>query len=71
MSRDAAFPVGTQRSAEIAGQAHGSNGRDHVLIGKERNDIGRPGDAGYPTRGIVTAGAECTTAIETIPFKKM
>lgn len=27
--------------------------RDHVLIGKERTDIGRPNDAGYPTRGIV------------------
>ena len=27
--------------------------RDHVLIGKERHDIGRPGDAGYPIRGIV------------------
>ncbi len=28
--------------------------RDHVLIGRERQDIGRPGDAGYPVRGIVT-----------------
>lgn len=27
--------------------------RDHVLIGKERTDIGRPQDAGYPIRGIV------------------
>ena len=27
--------------------------RDYVLIGKERHDIGRPGDAGYPIRGIV------------------
>ena len=27
--------------------------RDHVLIGKERTDVGRPNDAGYPTRGIV------------------
>jgi arylsulfatase A-like enzyme len=30
-----------------------SAGRDHVLIGKERTDIGRPHDWGYPTRGIV------------------
>jgi arylsulfatase A-like enzyme len=30
--------------------------RDHVLIGKERTDVGRPQDAGYPIRGIVTAG---------------
>ena len=28
--------------------------RDHVLLGKERNDVGRPHDGGYPTRGIVT-----------------
>jgi len=26
--------------------------RDHVLIGKERHDVGRPGDVGYPIRGI-------------------
>lgn len=29
--------------------------RDHVLIGKERHDIGRPQNGGYPIRGIVTA----------------
>ena len=28
--------------------------RDHVLIGRERQDVGRPADAGYPVRGIVT-----------------
>lgn len=28
--------------------------RDHVLIGRERQDIGRPQDTGYPVRGIVT-----------------
>jgi arylsulfatase A-like enzyme len=27
--------------------------RDHILIGKERHDIGRPNDWGYPIRGIV------------------
>lgn len=27
--------------------------RDHVLIGKERHDVGRPGDQGYPIRGMV------------------
>jgi|GEM_PF-600106 len=27
--------------------------RDHVLIGKERTDIGRPHDWGYPIRGLV------------------
>jgi N-sulfoglucosamine sulfohydrolase len=28
--------------------------RDHVLIGRERQDVGRPNDGGYPVRGIVT-----------------
>ena len=28
--------------------------RDHALIGRERQDVGRPQDAGYPVRGIVT-----------------
>ena len=27
--------------------------RDHVIIGRERNDLGRPHDQGYPVRGIV------------------
>ncbi|WP_020527871.1 sulfatase family protein [Flexithrix dorotheae] len=27
--------------------------RDHVLIGKERHDVGRPNDWGYPIRGII------------------
>ncbi len=27
--------------------------RDHALVGKERHDVGRPHDAGYPIRGIV------------------
>jgi arylsulfatase A-like enzyme len=30
--------------------------RDHVLIGKERHDVGRPNDYGYPIRGIVQDG---------------
>jgi N-sulfoglucosamine sulfohydrolase len=30
--------------------------RDHVLIGKERTDAGRPNDAGYPVRGIIRDG---------------
>ncbi len=38
------------RSAE-SGQVDAS--RDHVLIGKEKHDVGRPNDAGYPIRGIV------------------
>ena len=30
--------------------------RDRVLVGKERNDVGRPNDEGYPIRGIVKDG---------------
>lgn len=30
--------------------------RKFVLIGKERNDVGRPGDKGYPVRGIIMDG---------------
>ncbi len=30
--------------------------RDHVLIGRERNDVGRPHDEGYPVRGIIKDG---------------
>ncbi|MCL1921321.1 MAG: sulfatase [Kiritimatiellaeota bacterium] len=37
--------------AEGAGRV--AAGRDHVFIGRERNDVGRPKDAGYPVRGIV------------------
>ena len=28
--------------------------RDHVLLGRERTDVGRPGDVGYPVRAIRT-----------------
>jgi arylsulfatase A-like enzyme len=27
--------------------------RDHVLVGKERTDVGRPQDQGYPIRGLI------------------
>ncbi|MBN2294752.1 MAG: sulfatase, partial [Pirellulales bacterium] len=30
-----------------------SPARDHILIGKERHDVGRPHDWGFPVRGIV------------------
>ena len=39
-------------TAEEGGQV--TPERDHVLIGKERHDVGRPNDRGYPIRGIVT-----------------
>lgn len=27
--------------------------RDHVILGQERHDVGRPGDAGYPVRSLI------------------
>jgi len=50
--------------AEITGRSLGNimqslddglieSSRDHVLLGKERTDIGRPQDWGYPTRAII------------------
>jgi arylsulfatase A-like enzyme len=41
------------RSERSAGRVEA--GRDHVLLGRERTDVGRPGDAGYPVRAIRTA----------------
>ncbi len=38
--------------SDKAGQVNPA--RDHVLIGRERTDVGRPNDWGYPVRGIVT-----------------
>jgi len=35
---------------------HTGKGRDFVLLGKERHDVGRPDDTGYPIRGIVKDG---------------
>jgi arylsulfatase A-like enzyme len=34
-------------------RARVDSGRDHVLVGKERHDVGRPHDGGYPIRGII------------------
>jgi N-sulfoglucosamine sulfohydrolase len=31
-------------------------GRDHLLIGQERHDVGRPGDVGFPVRGLYRDG---------------
>jgi len=30
--------------------------RDHAIVGRERNDVGRPHDEGYPVRGIAKDG---------------
>lgn len=40
----------SERSGRVVPQ------RDHVLLAKERNDVGRPNDEGYPIRGIVKEG---------------
>jgi arylsulfatase A-like enzyme len=39
----------------FAGEGDGINNpeRNYVVFGKERHDVGRPADAGYPIRGIV------------------
>jgi arylsulfatase A-like enzyme len=38
----------------LAGKSIGAaSQRDHVLIGQERHDVGRPHDWGYPIRGII------------------
>jgi N-sulfoglucosamine sulfohydrolase len=30
--------------------------RKHIIVGRERNDVGRPNDNGYPVRGIIEDG---------------
>jgi arylsulfatase A-like enzyme len=40
--------------SEKTGQVDPS--RDHVILGRERNDVGRPNDEGYPIRSIVKGG---------------
>lgn len=38
-------------NSDVDGQVNSE--RDHVLLGKERHDVGRPYDWGYPVRGII------------------
>ncbi len=38
---------------EDARRGNVGNKRDYTLIGKERHDVGRPNDVGYPVRGII------------------
>lgn len=45
--------AGRSLSDIFRSQPSGAPARDHVLIGQERHDIGRPHDWGYPIRGIV------------------
>jgi len=39
-----------------AGNDPGPPFRDHVIFGKERHDVGRPNDQGYPIRGMIRDG---------------
>jgi len=40
----------------FANRSENSEYRNHTLIGKERHDVGRPHDQGYPVRGIIKDG---------------
>lgn len=42
---------GSSLVALLKGES-GARGREVMVFGKERTDIGRPGDVGYPSRGI-------------------
>lgn len=48
-------PAGRALQDVFAGRA-ADPPRDHVLIGQERHDVGRPDDTGYPVRGIIKDG---------------
>jgi N-sulfoglucosamine sulfohydrolase len=46
-------PITGKSLIDIFAQSPASEARDYVLLGKERHDVGRPNDQGYPVRGIV------------------
>jgi len=37
-------------------QGYVGKDRKHIIVGRERNDVGRPNDNGYPVRGIIEDG---------------
>lgn len=45
-------PITGQSLLDIFSGSNAATPRGHILIGKERHDVGRPDDAGYPIRGI-------------------
>lgn len=47
-------PIEGRSFADILKDEKDRYTRDYVLIGKERHDMGRPDDQGYPIRGIIT-----------------
>ncbi len=52
----AATPGRSMTGIFRAGDGSGETFRDHVIFGKERHDVGRPFDQGYPIRGIIKDG---------------
>ena len=48
------WPIFDAEAIELDADGRAEPDRDGVILGKERHDLGRPGDAGYPSRGVVT-----------------
>jgi len=46
-------PIEGKSFLDLLIKKNGKPQRDYVLIGKERHDVGRPDDQGYPIRGII------------------
>jgi arylsulfatase A-like enzyme len=49
-------PMEGESLSGILQNKSGSNGRNFMVIGKERHDVSRPDDKGYPIRGIIREG---------------
>ena len=49
-------PVEGKSLLPILADEPGAKGRNYMVIGKERHDVGRPNDWGYPIRGIIRDG---------------
>jgi N-sulfoglucosamine sulfohydrolase len=54
-ARTAMAPITGRSLGPILRGASGpaADGRDRLVFGQERHDLGRPGDAGYPVRGLL------------------
>lgn len=46
-------PIEGKSFLDLLIKENGKPQKDYVLIGKERHDVGRPNDQGYPIRGII------------------
>ena len=49
-------PVTGRSIVPILKNNEADGARDYMLLGRERTDLGRPADAGYPIRGIIREG---------------